>query len=142
MFPKFVLATSTLALGTALTIVPALAQTSGPSNGNGQQNSGCVAYFETICSDRPYPMAQPSGRSSAQATERRRSRTVERAQARNMAPSYGDNGGGRRLYDYAGKNFAGPMRSDAAAACAARFRSYDPATGTYMGFDGVLHPCP
>jgi hypothetical protein len=26
--------------------------------------------------------------------------------------------------------------------CASRFKSYDPATGTYMGHDGLRHPCP
>jgi len=26
--------------------------------------------------------------------------------------------------------------------CAQRFRSYDPASGTYLGFDGQHHPCP
>jgi BA14K-like protein len=26
--------------------------------------------------------------------------------------------------------------------CAAHYRSYDPATGTYLGFDGLRHPCP
>ncbi len=26
--------------------------------------------------------------------------------------------------------------------CMSRFRSYDPASGTYMGFDGMRHPCP
>jgi len=25
--------------------------------------------------------------------------------------------------------------------CAARYRSFDPATGTYLGFDGNRHPC-
>lgn len=145
MRPKMVLATSTLALGTALAVVPALAQNSGPSNGN-----GCAAYFQTTCSNRPYPMAQPAaGRSAAtenrytgvQGTERR-SPIMERAQARSMAPGYGDNSRGRRYYDYAGANFAGPTRSGGVAGCAARFRSYDPATGTYMGFDGARHSCP
>jgi len=28
------------------------------------------------------------------------------------------------------------------AYCAQRFRSYDPATGTYLGFDGFRHACP
>ena len=28
------------------------------------------------------------------------------------------------------------------ASCAARFRSYDPASGTYLGYDGLRHPCP
>ncbi len=31
---------------------------------------------------------------------------------------------------------------DAAGYCAQRFRSYDPASGTYLGFDGLRHPCP
>jgi hypothetical protein len=26
--------------------------------------------------------------------------------------------------------------------CAQRYRSYDPATGTFMGYDGQRHPCP
>jgi hypothetical protein len=26
--------------------------------------------------------------------------------------------------------------------CQQRFRSYDPATGTYLGFDGLRHSCP
>jgi hypothetical protein len=32
--------------------------------------------------------------------------------------------------------------SDAVAYCAQRFRSYDPASGTYLGYDGRRHPCP
>ena len=30
----------------------------------------------------------------------------------------------------------------AEAYCAQRFRSYDPASGTYLGYDGLRHPCP
>ena len=26
--------------------------------------------------------------------------------------------------------------------CEARFRSYDPATAMYLGYDGLHHPCP
>jgi len=26
--------------------------------------------------------------------------------------------------------------------CAQRYRSYDPATGTFLGYDGQRHPCP
>lgn len=26
--------------------------------------------------------------------------------------------------------------------CAQRFRSYDPYSGTYLGYDGLRHPCP
>jgi hypothetical protein len=30
----------------------------------------------------------------------------------------------------------------AEAYCEQRFRSYDPASGTYLGYDGLRHPCP
>jgi BA14K-like protein len=33
--------------------------------------------------------------------------------------------------------YAGPVES-----CARRFRSYDPRTGTYVGYDGIRYPCP
>jgi len=33
-------------------------------------------------------------------------------------------------------------RGNAYSYCAQRFRSYDPASGTYMGYDGRRHPCP
>jgi hypothetical protein len=51
------------------------------------------------------------------------------------------NGGG--YYDYAQSPDAGaaPTAADAAR-CEARFRSYDPSTGMYRGFDGAMHPCP
>jgi len=32
--------------------------------------------------------------------------------------------------------------NDDAASCAQRYRSYDPASGTYLGYDGERHPCP
>jgi BA14K-like protein len=34
-----------------------------------------------------------------------------------------------------------PVVADASY-CAQRYRSYDPASGTYLGFDGLRHPCP
>jgi hypothetical protein len=33
-------------------------------------------------------------------------------------------------------------RADAGAYCARRYKSYDPASSTYLGYDGVRHPCP
>lgn len=42
----------------------------------------------------------------------------------------------------AGPAYAAPVAGDATAYCAQRFKSYDPATGTYLGYDGVRHPCP
>lgn len=35
----------------------------------------------------------------------------------------------------------GPVVGDASY-CAQRYRSYDPASGTYLGYDGLRHPCP
>ena len=35
-----------------------------------------------------------------------------------------------------------PVGDDSASYCAQRYRSYDPASGTYLGFDGLRHPCP
>jgi hypothetical protein len=31
---------------------------------------------------------------------------------------------------------------DALAYCMSRFRTYDPSTGTYIGYDGRAHACP
>jgi BA14K-like protein len=52
-------------------------------------------------------------------------------------------------YDYAPGYAVAPAVQSAAtsadsevAACEARFRSYNPSTGTYLGFDGARHPCP
>ena len=36
----------------------------------------------------------------------------------------------------------GPVYSDAVAYCARRYRSYDPRSGTFLGYDGLRHPCP
>lgn len=33
-------------------------------------------------------------------------------------------------------------QADANAYCSQRYRSYDPASGTYLGYDGMRHPCP
>jgi len=38
--------------------------------------------------------------------------------------------------------YGAPVAGDPTAYCAQRYRSYDPATGTFLGYDGVRHPCP
>ncbi len=38
--------------------------------------------------------------------------------------------------------YADPDYADAEAYCIQRFRSYDPSSGTYLGYDGYRHPCP
>jgi hypothetical protein len=37
---------------------------------------------------------------------------------------------------------AAAAEADAFAYCAQRFRSWDPETQTYLGYDGLRHPCP
>ena len=36
----------------------------------------------------------------------------------------------------------GPVGDDAVAWCMQTYRSYDPRSGTYLGYDGFRHPCP
>ena len=66
---------------------------------------------------------------------------------------YRPNYGGYQTYSYETASAVsvapGPVvaqgyggRGDGAAYCEQRFRSYDPASGTYLGFDGLRHPCP
>jgi hypothetical protein len=53
---------------------------------------------------------------------------------------------------YAGPAYYGPpavygpppgaVDDDAVGYCMQRFRSYDPSSGTYLGYDGFRHPCP
>jgi len=45
-------------------------------------------------------------------------------------------------YDYGAYAGDGYVTDDTVAACAQRFKSYDPASGTYLGYDGKRHPCP
>ena len=49
------------------------------------------------------------------------------------APRYYNDAPGMRVADADGGSIAW---------CETRFHSFDPATGTYMGFDGVRHACP
>jgi hypothetical protein len=46
-------------------------------------------------------------------------------------------GGDDTPYAYVGNQGLTDDDSD----CAQRYRSYDPATGTYLGYDGQRHPC-
>ena len=35
-----------------------------------------------------------------------------------------------------------PAGDDSVAYCMQRYKSYDPDSGTYLGYDGQRHPCP
>jgi BA14K-like protein len=47
---------------------------------------------------------------------------------------------GAAQYNSTGAVVAAP--GNESSNCEARFRSFDPATGTYLGRDGQRHPCP
>ena len=57
------------------------------------------------------------------------------------APGYYDD----QYYDDGGGVVAvapAPVGGDDVAYCMQTYRSYDPASGTYLGYDGLRHPCP
>ena len=49
--------------------------------------------------------------------------------------------GGAIAQSQAAPTYVAPGGS-AVAYCSQRFKSYDPASGTYLGYDGRRHPCP
>jgi BA14K-like protein len=66
-----------------------------------------------------------------------------------FGPSYYDYGydyGYYPYYDDDAYAYVAPgpavVEGDSVAYCQQRFRSYDPSTGTYLGYDGLRHPCP
>ena len=48
----------------------------------------------------------------------------------------------RRYYEPPPARVYYPPPDDAIAYCMERFKSYDPRSGTYLGYDGYRHPCP
>jgi BA14K-like protein len=167
MKSRIAIAVSALTLGTALATIPSFAQTSGQPNGtNAQQgSSGCVV-FQQGCSDKPYPMnnGQQAGTSQSRTTrsvstaqrlspQRPSSERPSGAQlngerdrvAQDRERASGDTYGfGRPNRDYAYGRSAelGSAAHGGTEWCETRFRSFDPATGTYVGFDGIRHACP
>lgn len=55
---------------------------------------------------------------------------------------YGGYGYDNGYYDPGYYGSSSGYSSDATAYCSQRFKSYDPSSGTYLGYDGVRHPCP
>ena len=53
-------------------------------------------------------------------------------------PAYYDGG----YYDDGAVAVVPDAGGDSTAYCMQRYRSYDPQSGTYLGFDGLRHPCP
>ncbi|TYL88774.1 BA14K family protein [Bradyrhizobium cytisi] len=58
-------------------------------------------------------------------------------------PYYGDSYYDDSYYDDGASVAVVPdTGGDSSGYCAQRYRSYDPASGTYLGYDGLRHPCP
>jgi hypothetical protein len=135
------LSLATLALGAALAAAPAFAQT--PSPGRLANDGGLV---NTQSSDNAQKLGVQYGTDQANspAANPRSASRSRRGAASAAGDVYGSSSEGP-YYNFApGFGFgpqAGPMDQDTAA-CSARFRSFDPSSGTYLGFDGARHSCP
>ena len=57
------------------------------------------------------------------------------------APGYDSYGYAAPSYGYAAPSY-GYAAPGYSAYCMSRFRSYDRASGTYLGYDGIRHSCP
>lgn len=119
------------------------------SGQNGTTQSG-RAVNNGSAGNRPRNTAENGQRTRAAETNRL-ARTPENPYAFSGEDRYaqGSNGEGRYgegYYNYAGAGGFGPMTGapdqGAIGWCEAHFRSFDPATGTYLGFDGARHACP
>jgi hypothetical protein len=58
------------------------------------------------------------------------------------APGYSSYGYDPGYYRFTAPGGYLPAPGGDVAYCEQRFRSFDPASGTYLGFDGLRHPCP
>jgi BA14K-like protein len=57
-------------------------------------------------------------------------------------PTRAETGGAMTSVPFDGSNAYASMDSGAGSfSCARRYRSYDPASGTFLGYDGKRHPC-
>ena len=56
--------------------------------------------------------------------------------------SYGYDPGYSYGYDPGSYSYGYSSGNGDVAYCMQRFRSYDPASRTYLGYDGIRHPCP
>jgi hypothetical protein len=54
---------------------------------------------------------------------------------------YADNDYYDGNYDSGQSYVVSSGQSDSSGYCAQRYKSYDPASGTYLGYDGARHPC-
>jgi BA14K-like protein len=77
--------------------------------------------------------------------ERRELRQARRYYVRNGRQYYRDTNGAEIFAGVVGAvagAAAANSNANEVAYCSQRFRSDDPASGTYLGYDGLRHPCP
>jgi hypothetical protein len=58
------------------------------------------------------------------------------------SPYYGSGYYDSNYYAPVPRVYYGAPVAGAVAYCMRRFKSYDPASGTYLGYDGLRHACP
>ncbi len=116
---KIVLPLTALALGTLLAGAPAFAQNAARSANDG----GMVTTQNPSPQEGDYYAPQTGMQTTAPGTYA-------------PPPQGGD------YYAPQGLQMNAQGEQSAASSCASRFRSYNPATGTYLGFDGIRHSCP
>jgi len=89
-----------------------------------------TAFAQRTGARSPDDNGIPSAERSGQSTQPAQSSAPDQPSAGYYAGYYNEEPG------------MGGTDQSAVASCEERFQSYDPATGTYLGFDGMRHPCP
>jgi hypothetical protein len=123
MMMKITMSLAALALGGGLTIGSAFAQHTGARS---PDDNGVPSTGQSGQSTQPSQSSGPYDQSGGMY---------------NQAPGMGAPDPSSGMYN-AAPGMGAQGDQNAAASCEMRFRSYDPASGTYVGFDGVRHPCP
>ena len=145
MRQRLLLAASACAL--VVTALPAAAQ---DYNNQQQSNPPPAGYGRPVNDAGPNYSGQQSTPNEDRARGQPNGFVSDRddTYAQGYRGDYGGNGyRGGNYYNYTpgwGGGYVGVSAPDggANAWCQAHFRSFDPASGTYLGFDGARHSCP
>jgi len=144
MRAKTALSLAALVLGTALTAIPAFAQDTYPTSRTPYDAGFMQGNYAAPPGDTYAPGGEPIGRSGYYNSAPGWGFNQNSAPAGDTYAPGGDQFRQSSYYNYS--PMAGPLIGGTGgrdvAYCQSRFHSYDPATGTYRGFDGARHPCP
>jgi BA14K-like protein len=111
---------------------------------NAAQTAPSQPVIGRTANDGGYLNAQPKSQTAQNQPTRERQNAWEgddRAYGGTYQPGHYYNSSSGFGFGF-GAPAAEPMAQGDVASCQARFRSFDPASGTYLGFDGMRHPCP